>query len=111
MTNPIELFSNQASDTTSASFEPTFADSKGFQDNPTYIEFFGGLGGGTLAIEKLGGDESTWFPLTGDNVDINATFPDIWSLDSINNGTYRVTLTGATSAALYCYVYNAKLLD
>src|SRR5210317_1373088 len=108
MTNPIELFNNQASDGTSTPFKAAFADSKGFQDNPTYIEFFGTLGGGTIDLQKLGGDGVSWFSLTKASIEINANFPDIFALDSLNSGTYRVVLSGSTSPQFSCYVYNAR---
>lgn len=110
MANPIELFNNQASDGTSASFQASFSDSKGFQDNPTYIEFFGTLGGGTINLQRLGGDGVSWFSVTKANTEINASFPDIFALDSLNSGSYRVVLSGSTAPTFSCYVYNAELV-
>jgi len=114
MPNIIEIFDNIVADATSEPFKITVPDSIGSNDTDfsAYFEIFGGLGGGTLTLEKKCVD-GIYRNLAEESTEIAGLFPPTSSdvlVMAINykdpEELFRFKLTGATASTLSIYGIN-----
>lgn len=114
MSNKVPIFEIQATDAVSEAFKLSVPDSIGVADtsHSSYIEIFGGLGGGVLTLEKKCGD-GVFRNSEQESIIIADKFPslatDVLTLP-INykdrEEEFQMRLTGATGATLSAYGIN-----
>jgi len=114
MSSNFPIFSGQTTDADSTIFMVSPRDSVGVNDteHSAYFEIFGGLGGGTLSLQKLCKDGS-YREETALTVAINASFPSsgnvsIKSFNFKDAGLWKFVLSGATGASLTITGINMK---
>ena len=106
MANPIAIFNNQGGTGTSEEFKTVLPDSKGFADTEfsCYLEIFGGLGGGSLVLNKKCVNGT--FKIMRDATNKIATeFPDsgdvlVVALNYKSGESFTMDLVGAIGATL-----------
>ena len=114
MSNTIQIFTNQAADQVSAAFTINRPLSKGFADTnaSSYLEIYGGLGGGALLLKKQCVD-GVIRELEEETAQIAAEFPAagkalLFSVNYKSNEVFQVELVGAAGATLSVNAINFK---
>ena len=98
----IQLFDGQSADGNSAAFVIDFA------STDSDIEVSGSFGGGTVKIQRLSQDGSTWIDSRDlSRVVVNITSDEIVPIALPYNTTIRLNLAGATTPNINAWIIRA----